>query len=231
MENKIKNQAAELKEQAAELKKHAAELKDQAAGAASNLIEHKTSVMKRIFLILLCVFIVACGVFLFFEYRHGKFNDVDSFQDFIQSFGWAGPIFITIFQCVKVVYAVIPGTLGYIVAPSLFGTVPGILCNYIGICAGSFIAFGLSKTFGVTIMKQIFSEKKYLKAVNWMQKWHKSYPVFLWIAILIPVSPDDFLCYFSGLTTMKFKKFAIIILTAKPWFIIVYGLIFGHIFN
>ncbi len=209
------------------LKEHTAELKEQ----AENLIEHKTSLFKRIFLILLCVFLVACGIFLLIEYKNGKFHDIDTFQEFVQSFGWAGPIFVTLFQCVKVVYAVIPGTLGYIVAPSLFGTIPGILCNYIGICLGSFIAFALSKTFGVTIMKQIFSEKQYLKSVKWMEKWHKSYPVFLWIAILIPISPDDFLCYFSGLTDMKFKKFALIILTSKPWFIIVYGLIFGNLFD
>ncbi|MDY2844142.1 MAG: VTT domain-containing protein [Treponema sp.] len=209
------------------LKEHTAELK----GQAENLIEHKTSLFKRIFLILLCVFLVGGGIFLIIEYKNGKFHDIDTFQEFVQSFGWAGPIFVTLFQCVKVVYAVIPGTLGYIVAPSLFGTIPGILCNYIGICLGSFIAFALSKTFGVTIMKQIFSEKQYLKSVKWMEKWHKSYPVFLWIAILIPISPDDFLCYFSGLTDMKFKKFALIILTSKPWFIIVYGLIFGNLFD
>lgn len=217
MENKIKEHPEDIKEQAAEI--------------AVDLIEHKTSLLKKIFLIFLCVFIVLCGIFLFVEYKNGRFNDVDSFQEFVRSFGWAGPVFLTVFQCVKVVYAVIPGTLGYIVAPSLFGTIPGILCNYIGICLGSFIAFALSKNFGITIMKQIFSEKKYMKAMKWMQKWNKNYPVFLWIAILIPVSPDDFLCYFSGLTDMKFKKFAIIILTSKPWFIIVYGLIFGHIFN
>ncbi len=210
-----------------ELKQHTDELKEQ----AENLIEQKTSLFKRIFLILLCVFIAACGIFLLIEYKNGKFHDINTFQEFVQSFGWAGPIFVTLFQCVKVVYAVIPGTLGYIVAPSLFGTIPGILCNYIGICLGSFIAFALSKTFGVTIMKQIFSEKQYLKSTKWMQKWHKSYPVFLWIAIFIPISPDDFLCYFSGLTGMKFKKFALIILTSKPWFIIVYGLIFGNLFD
>lgn len=211
----------------AKLKQHTDELKEQ----AENLIEQKTSLFKRIFLILLCVFIAACGIFLLIEYKNGKFHDINTFQEFVQSFGWAGPIFVTLFQCVKVVYAVIPGTLGYIVAPSLFGTIPGILCNYIGICLGSFIAFALSKTFGVTIMKQIFSEKQYLKSTKWMQKWHKSYPVFLWIAIFIPISPDDFLCYFSGLTDMKFKKFALIILTSKPWFIIVYGLIFGNLFD
>ncbi|MBQ0052267.1 MAG: TVP38/TMEM64 family protein [Treponema sp.] len=198
---------------------------------AIDLIEHKTSLLKKIFCILLAIVIVVGGVFLFIEFKNGKFSDVESFQTFVQSFGWWGPIILTLFQCVKVVYAVIPGTIGYIVGPSLFGTILGILCNYIGICAGSFIAFWLSRKFGVTIMKQVFSEKKYQKCIRWMEKWHKSYPVFLWIAILIPISPDDFLCYFTGLTEMKFKKFAIIILTSKPWFIIVYGLIFGNIFN
>ena len=67
--------------------------------------------------------------------------------------------------------------------------------------------------------------------MRWLEKQKKSYPVFLWIAIFLPISPDDFLCYFTGLTEMKFKKFALIILTSKPFTIIVYGLIFGYGFN
>lgn len=198
---------------------------------ALNLIEHKTSLMKKIFCILLAIIVVGGGIFLFFEYKKGRFSDIDTFREFIQSFGLFGPLALTVFQCIKVVYAVIPGTIGYIVGPSLFGTIFGILCNYIGICAGSFIAFWLSRTFGISIVKQVFSEKKYQKCIRWMERWNKSYPVFLWIAILIPISPDDFLCYFTGLTDMKFKKFALIILTSKPWFIIIYSLIFGNIFD
>ena len=198
---------------------------------ALDLIETKTSLMKRIFCVLLGLLVTGAGIWFFYEYKQGSFSDVESFQEFVRSFGLFGPLALTVFQCIKVIYAVIPGTIGYIVGPSLFGTILGILTNYIGICAGSFIAFWLSRYFGVSIMKQIFSEKRYNKCIRWMEKWHKSYPVFLWIAILIPISPDDFLCYFSGLTEMKFKKFAVIILTSKPWFIIIYSLIFGNIFN
>jgi membrane protein YqaA with SNARE-associated domain len=131
----------------------------------------------------------------------------------------------------KTVYAVIPSTLGCIAGPALFGPWTGIICNYIGICSGSFLAFALSRKFGITLVKQIFSEKKYQKYLKKMEKWKNSYPVFLWIAIFLPISPDDFLCYFTGLTEMKFKKFALIILTSKPFTIIVYGLIFGNLFN
>ena len=42
-------------------------------------------------------------------------------------------------------------------------------------------------------------------------------------------SPDDFLCYFSGLTHLSYKKFIIILLTSKPWTILAYSLVFGYL--
>ena len=112
---------------------------------------------------------------------------------------------LTIFQCFKVVYAFIPGTLGYIVGPTLFGSIEGIICNYVGICLGSFIAFGLSRKFGDGIMRQIFSEKRSEKYKRWLKRRSesKNFSVFLWLALLIPFSPDDFLCYFAGLTEIS----------------------------
>ncbi len=41
--------------------------------------------------------------------------------------------------------------------------------------------------------------------------------------------PDDFFCYFSGLTKMKVKKFAAIIIVGKPWCILAYSLAFAAI--
>lgn len=198
---------------------------------AIDIIETKTSLLKKMFIVALCVAVVGIGIWFFYEYKSGTFRDAESFKVFINSFGIFGPLFLTIFQCVKTIYAIIPSTLGCIVGPTLFGPWVGIICNYIGICSGSFVAFWLSRTFGISFVKQIFSEKKYKKSMRWLEKQKKSYPVFLWIAIFLPISPDDFLCYFTGLTEMSFKKFALIILTSKPFTIIVYGLIFGYGFN
>lgn len=217
MENKIQEKASVLIEHKKE--------------QAIDIIETKTSLLKKLFCIALAITVIGGGIWFFYEYRIGTFRDVESFKIFINSFGVLGPILLTVFQCVKTVYAVIPSTLGCIVGPTLFGPWVGIICNYIGICTGSFLAFALSRKFGVTLVKQIFSEKKYKRYIKKMEKWHRSYPVFLWIAIFLPISPDDFLCYFTGLTEMKFKKFAIIILTSKPFTIITYGLIFGYGFN
>lgn len=221
MEHKIEHK---IQEKATEIIEHKKE-------QAIDILETKTSLLKKIFLIMLAIAVVGIGIWFFYEYKVGTFRDVESFKFFINSFGVLGPILLTVFQCVKTVYAVIPSTLGCIVGPALFGTWTGIICNYIGICTGSFLAFTLSRKFGVSLVKQIFSEKRYQRGLKKMEKWHRSYPVFLWIAILLPISPDDFLCYFTGLTEMKFKKFAIIILTSKPFTIIIYGLIFGYGFN
>lgn len=196
-----------------------------------DIIEHKTSFLKKIFTILIVVGIIAGGIFFTVEYRNGKFSDLETFQDYVNSYGIFGPIILCVFQCFKVIYAVIPGTLGYIVGPTLFGTFVGFLCNYVGICLGSFIAFGLSRKFGSAIMRQIFSEKRYEKYMAKIKLKSKNLSVVMWFALLIPFSPDDFICYFAGLTDLKFRRFAFIILTVKPWLIIIYSLIFGTVFN
>ena len=47
--------------------------------------------------------------------------------------------------------------------------------------------------------------------------------------VLGPLAPDDFFCYFSGLINMKPKKFITIVITAKPWCILFYSIIFANI--
>lgn len=56
----------------------------------------------------------------------------------------------------------------------------------------------------------------------------KSYPKLLFLAILLPLAPDNFLCYFSGLVNLSPKKFTAIILAAKPWCILIYSIFFAH---
>jgi len=192
-------------------------------------IDKNGRVVKKVFAVIFLLLFLGLGVFFIYQYKVGAFKDADSFKNYINSFGYFGPVLLMIIQCFKVFYAIIPGLIGCIAGAALFGTVGSFLCNYIGICAGSIFAFLLSRKFGFSILRMIFSEKKIKSYKKWMNRWTKHYHIFLWVAILFPFSPDDFLCYFTGLTQMKFKKFVIIILTAKPWAILAYSLIFGNI--
>ena len=110
----------------------------------------------------------------------------------------------------------------------MFGAAGGFLCNYIGISAGSIMAFFLARKYGINIVKSMFSEEKYEKYTAWITK-KKSYTVLLFFAILLPLAPDDFFCYFSGLTKMSARKFIGIIILAKPWCILGYSLFFDYI--
>lgn len=157
-----------------------------------------------------------------------RITSVQDYQDVMKSFGIAGPVVLTFFQALQVVIPVLPGYLGCAAGAISFGTVTGFFCNYIGITAGSIIAYFLAKKYGEDFVVSLFSEKQYLK---WKKKVEgkRSYDIFLFIATLLPLFPDDFLCYFSGLIGMEKRKFIWIIILGKPWCILAYSIIFGLI--
>ncbi len=157
-----------------------------------------------------------------------KITSVQDYQDIMKSFGIAGPIVLTFFQALQVVIPILPGYLGCAAGAISFGTFTGFLCNYIGISAGSIIAYFLARKYGVDFVVSLFSEKQYLKWKNKVEG-KRSYDAFLFIATLLPMFPDDFLCYFSGLIGMDKKRFIWIIIFGKPWCILAYSIAFGLI--
>lgn len=170
------------------------------------------------------------AIILFFTKQifNQKIDSVESLQNYMRGFGLAAPIFLTAFQALQVVVPVLPGYLGCAAGSIAFGCMTGFWCNYIGISLGSIIAYFLAKKYGVDIVTSMFSEKQYEKWSRRIEK-SKSYGWFLFIATLLPLFPDDFLCYFSGLMKMNSKKFVGIIILGKPWCILAYSIAFGLI--
>lgn len=178
--------------------------------------------------IIVIAIVMAFFVVIVKAYFDGHFNSVESFQEYISQFGYFGPIFLTIIQAIQVVLPVLPGFLGCAVGSVMFGPLVGFLCNYIGISVGSIIAFFLAKKFGAPLVKDLFPKDKYKKWAGWAES-SKSYTMFLFVAMLLPLFPDDFLCYLSGLTEMRARKFICIIALGKPWCILAYSLGFSLI--
>ncbi len=182
---------------------------------------------KRIQAIAIAVILLLCVLTAKLFLGH-QFHSVEEFQTYIQSFGAAGPLVLTAFQAFQVVVPVLPGYLGCAVGAVSFGTLGGFLCNYIGISGGSLISSFLAKKYGIKIVRMMFSDRTYDK---WSKKVEqsRSYDRFLFVATLLPLFPDDFLCYFSGLMKMDAKKFIWIIILGKPWCILAYSIAFGMI--
>lgn len=171
------------------------------------------------------VIIVLLLVKQFFDH---KFDSVESLQAYMKGFGIAAPFALTVFQAVQVVIPVLPGYLGCAAGAVAFGSMTGFWCNYIGISLGSVIAYFLARKYGIDIVTAMFPQKQYEKWSRRIEK-SRSYGWFLFIATLLPLFPDDFLCYFSGLMKMDSRKFIWIIILGKPWCILAYSIVFGLI--
>lgn len=157
-----------------------------------------------------------------------QFDSVESVQEYMKGFGIAGPLVLLLFQALQVVIPIVPGQLGCAAGAIAFGTMPGFWCNYIGVSLGSIAAYFLARRYGKDIVLAMFSEKQYAK---WSRRVEasKSYDRFLFLATILPMFPDDLLCYFSGLMKMDSKKFIWIIILGKPWCTLAYCIAFGMI--
>lgn len=190
-------------------------------------MDQKAAKLKNILTFTLMFLLLLSGIFIMRGYLAGHFNSAESFRRYIESFGIFAPAILIMIQAIQVILPVLPGFLGCIVGAGMFGAAGSFWCNYIGISAGSIIAFLLARRFGAGLVRALVPMDKYQSWVEWVNT-QKSYTVVLFLAILLPLAPDDFLCYFSGLTGMSVKRFTWIIVLGKPWCILAYCVLFAY---
>ena len=165
-----------------------------------------------------------CGAFLVIlakAWLDGRFASVETFQKYVAGFGLAAPLFLVAVQAAQVILPVLPGLFGCVVGTMMFGAAGGFWCNYIGISAGSIIAFWLARKYGSVLVSRMFPGEKYEKWATWAAG-SRFYTVVLFLGMVLPLFPDDYFCYFTGLTKMSARKFVAIILLGKPWCILAY---------
>lgn len=187
----------------------------------------KEKVIHKVLTYLLTGLLFLCGWVLIKGWINGSFRSLESLRQYIASYGKWGPVVLTVIQGLQVVLPVLPGFLGCVVGGSMFGAVVGFWINYIGICTGSIAAYYLARHYGVRLVQLMLPLEKYERYAQWIRR-QKSYTWIFFLSILLPLVPDDFLCYFSGLIRMKAKQFIWIILIAKPWCILFYCLFFSY---
>lgn len=190
-------------------------------------MDQKAEKLKRVLTYTLIFLLLFSGIFLVRAYFQGHFNSSESLRAYISTFGVFAPLILTAIQAIQVILPVLPGFLGCIVGAGMFGAAGAFWCNYIGISAGSIIAFLLARRYGTELVRKMVPMEKYQSCVEWVNQ-KKSYTLVLSLAILLPLAPDDFLCWFSGLTGMSAKRFVWIIVLAKPWCILAYSIFFAY---
>lgn len=180
------------------------------------------TIVSRILTVLL---IAGCIVMGIVGYRRGAFSSVEALQAWMDSYGIWAPLIFILLQAVQVIIPIIPGGVTLLGGVILFGPWWGFVYNYIGIIAGSFAVFAISRAYGKPLMYRLFKPESIEKYENWTSN-HGRFAKLFAIAIFLPGAPDGLICYLAGTTEMSWKVYSLIILIAKPASIALYSVLY-----
>lgn len=154
---------------------------------------------------IICYVLLVCG---FFE----VVNDEAAFEEFLKRAGtWMSVLFVLI-QFLQVVILPIPGTVTVVAGSALFGPFWGSVYSLVGILFGSFTAFLIGRYAGYRVVAWLIGKETLDK---WQKKLKGKDKLFISAMFLLPVFPDDVLCFVAGLSTMSFRLFAAVIFVSR----------------
>ena len=132
----------------------------------------------------------------------------ERFRSWVDSHGFGGRLAYMGMVILQVVVAVIPGEPFEIAAGYAFGSVEGTFLCMLAATLGSVCVFLLVRRFGPRLAEVFFSREK-LRSIRFLQATPRRDLLFL-IIFMLPGTPKDLLCYFAGLTDMKWSSWLLI---------------------
>lgn len=139
-------------------------------------------------------------------------NDPESFRAYLLSAGaWMDVLFIVL-QFLQVVVLPLPSFVTLLAGTALFGAVKCFLYSYFSIVAGSVVAFLIGRFLGVRAVKWMVGEDTLEK---WMNKMRGKDNLLLTAMFILPLFPDDVLCFVAGLSSMTLLYFVGMTLVAR----------------
>lgn len=153
------------------------------------------------------VFFVLCATGLI-----TKINSVDALRDYISQTGaWAAVIYI-IFSFLQVVLLPVPGSVAVAVGVAMFGPLMCAIYSFIGIVTGSIVAFAIGRWIGYKAVCWIVGKESLDK---WLKKLKGKDYLILSLMFLLPLFPDDILCFVAGLSSMTWGFFLVMITVTR----------------
>ena len=149
-------------------------------------------------LILIVCFVLQVTGFL------DKIDSVEALQEFIDSRGsfWAPLIFIAL-QMLQVFLLPLPGVITVGAGVLLFGVWETCLYSYIGILLGSLIGFAVGRVIGYRAAAWLVGRES---LDSWLEKVKGKDRRLLTVMFLLPIFPDDILCFVAGLSTARKRR-------------------------
>ena len=160
-------------------------------------------------------FLLFCLILIFIFQKTGFFqivNTPEGLQNYLKNAGVWMPILYIILQYLQVIILPIPTLVSTVAGLALFGAFQTLVFSFIGIALGSITAFFIGRRLG-------YKAVVWLLGANTLNKWQKKLKgkdkLILTIMFILPLFPDDILCFIAGLSSMSNKYFLIMILLTR----------------
>ena len=163
--------------------------------------------------LILCtlIFIAIAGGIFFAICATGVINKITSIsalRDYIAQFGNMAVFLYILFCFLQVVILPVPGSVTVAAGVALFGPLKCSIYSFIGITLGSITAFAIGRWVGDKAVQWIVGKDTLKK---WQEKLKGKDYLILSIMFLLPLFPDDVLCFVAGLSSMTWPYFLIMI--------------------
>jgi uncharacterized membrane protein YdjX (TVP38/TMEM64 family) len=134
------------------------------------------------------------------------FSSRDAIATSIQHSGLWGPIVLFILFALQVFLAFIPGQALMVASGYLYGFWGGFLLSWLSLVVGGEIAYVLARSYG-----RPFAEKWISPTV--LERWNQAAAgqgiAFFAISLVMPLVPNDAMCYVAGLGTISRIRFSV----------------------
>ncbi len=172
---------------------------------------------KAVYRLILCVLIFLCiaGAVFFAICATGiikKITSIEALRDYISEFGNMAVFLFILFSFLQVIILPVPGSVTVAAGVALFGPLKCSIFSFIGITLGSIVAFAIGRVVGEKAVRWIVGEETLKK---WLQKLKGKDYLILSIMFLLPLFPDDVLCFVAGLSSMTWTYFIVMIVITR----------------
>lgn len=141
-----------------------------------------------------------------------KINSVDALREYIGNAGSMAAFIYVLFCFLQVILLPVPGSIAVGVGVAMFGPLKCALFSLIGILLGSIAAFAIGRWIGYKAVCWIVGKESIDK---WLKKLKGRDYLILSLMFLLPLFPDDVLCFVGGLSSMTWGFFIVMITVTR----------------
>ncbi len=135
-------------------------------------------------------------------------REPEVFRAWVADHGLLGMAAYTGMVFLQVLVAIIPGEPLEIAGGYAFGAVWGTVLCLLGAFLGSAAVFAVVRKWGVPLVEVFFPQDKLGKLA--FLKTSPKRTALLWLVFTVPGTPKDLLCYFAGLTDLRWSSWLLI---------------------